>query len=199
MSKLQDLLKKNRYELNDLQKKSKAWFAEQARSLRPLVVNPRGLLRANKGDIITTKILPGRMYLFQYDPKFKDTLPYYDQFPLVFPIERYPDGFLGLNIHYLPPQLRIRLLDRLLEFRNNTRMDETTKLRVSWSIITSVSKMAIAEPCVKRYLYPHVKTPFKQIIASDWASAAMLPIEQFQYASATQVWQESIKRAGGVR
>jgi len=44
----------------------------------------------------------GRLNMFFYDPKFKKTLPYYDTFPLVLPLERYDDGFLGINLHYLP-------------------------------------------------------------------------------------------------
>ena len=44
----------------------------------------------------------GRLNMFFYDPKFKKTLPYYDTFPLVLPLEPYSDGFLGINLHYLP-------------------------------------------------------------------------------------------------
>ena len=51
----------------------------------------------------------GRLNMFFYDPKFKKTLPYYDTFPLVLPLENYPDGFLGINFHYLPMNLRLQL------------------------------------------------------------------------------------------
>ena len=53
----------------------------------------------------------GRLNMFVYDPKYKNKLPYYDTFPLVLPIERYDNGFLGINFHYLPYALRARLLD----------------------------------------------------------------------------------------
>jgi hypothetical protein len=62
----------------------------------------------------------GKMYSFVYDPKTKEQLPYYDIYPLVFPIEYYNDGFLGINLHYLPPVLRARLMDALYETINNT-------------------------------------------------------------------------------
>ena len=52
--------------------------------------------------------------MFFYDPKFKKTLPYYDTFPLVLPLETYNDGFLGINMHYLPIPLRVNLLDQNL-------------------------------------------------------------------------------------
>ena len=50
----------------------------------------------------TTKPSAFNLNMFVYDPKYKKTLPYYDTFPLVLPLERYSDGFLGLNFHYLP-------------------------------------------------------------------------------------------------
>ena len=44
----------------------------------------------------------GVLNMFVYAPKFARKLPYYDTFPLVLPIESYSDGFLGINLHYLP-------------------------------------------------------------------------------------------------
>ena len=49
----------------------------------------------------------GRLNMFFYDPKLKATLPYYDRFPLVLPLKRFENGFLGINFHYLPIPLRI--------------------------------------------------------------------------------------------
>ena len=60
------------------------------------------------------RFLIGGMYFFLYDPKTKEELPYYDRFPLVIPLKREDDGFLGLNLHYLPVPYRIRLLRKLL-------------------------------------------------------------------------------------
>ena len=53
----------------------------------------------------------GYMYAFKYDPKTKNDLPYYDTFPLIFPVRMDSDGFLGINFHYLPPVLRAKLMN----------------------------------------------------------------------------------------
>ena len=74
------------------------------------------------------KSMIGRMYFYFYDPKHKDTLPYYDRFPLVIPIERYSDGFLGLNLHYIHPKQRIIMLQKLSEVASNDQYNEKTKL-----------------------------------------------------------------------
>ncbi len=60
----------------------------------------------------------GQLNMFVYGPKNKLTLPYYDTFPLVMPIGGIGGGFLGINFHYLPVPLRMRLLDKIVNFPN---------------------------------------------------------------------------------
>lgn len=145
---------------------------------------------ANKGN----RIMPGHMYMYMYNPKHKDTLPYYDMFPLVFPFRQVQGGFYGLNMHYLPYHLRAMLLDRLMEFKTNKAMDERTRLRLSWQTIGATSRFAAAAPCVKHYLYQQVASPFKAIHSDDWATAIMLPVEKFSGATRAEVWADSLKK-----
>lgn len=140
---------------------------------------------------LRNKSLIGRMYFYYYDPKLKETLPYYDRFPLVIPIERHNDGFIGLNLHYISPKYRIMLLDKLSSIMNNHEYDETTKLRISYDFLKRASKIFEAKPCIKKYLMAHVKSKFLEITADEWDIAVMLPVEQFVKARKNQVWQES--------
>ena len=192
-SALSMILQKNHVELSDLQNKSRIWFDYLVQGMRKVSnKTPQSLMRGDqqsKGN----RIIPGHLYMFMYDPKYKETLPYYDTFPMVFPFEQKKDGFLGLNLHYLPYHLRARLMDRLLELKSDSRYDERTKLRLQWSLIGASSKFAMIRPCVKHYLYKHVESPFKAIHSNDWATALMLPCEQFQKMSPQQVWAESIR------
>ena len=45
-------------------------------------------LKSDKERRQDSRFMMGNMYLFAYDPKHKDTLPYYDRFPLIFPINK---------------------------------------------------------------------------------------------------------------
>ena len=132
----------------------------------------------------------GRLNMFFYDPKFKKTLPYYDRFPLVLPLESYPDGFLGINFHYLPINLRIRLLDRMVDFSNNTKFDESTTLDVDYS---GVKGIRLVKPTLHRYLAGRVKTNFRRIDADEFTVATLLPVQRFAKASASQVYSDSRK------
>ena len=81
-------------------KESRAWFKKKASNLRS--INREALMKEEPLRR-TNKEVVGNMYMFQYDPKHKDTLPYYDLFPLAIVIGPAEGGFLGLNLHYLPP------------------------------------------------------------------------------------------------
>lgn len=189
---LQDVFERNRYDFN-IARKSKTWFDQQAMLLAGKGITPNKLM-GDRSVKHTINILPGGLYMFFYDPKHKDTLPYYDRFPMVFPWKKTEDGFIGLNLHYLPYGYRVKLMDKLLQFKQNTKMDENTRLKFSWGLIDGVAKFAPAKPCVKQYLTSHVKSPFLQINAVDWPTAMMMPVERFVGSSKERVWQESIKR-----
>ena len=130
----------------------------------------------------------GRLNMFFYDPKFKKTLPYYDTFPLVLPLEKYDDGFLGINLHYLPMKLRIQLLDRLVDYSNNTKFDESTRLAVDYSKLKNLN---LIKPTLKRYLAGRVKTQFRRVDADEFTVAALLPVQRFKKASAAEVYKDS--------
>ena len=132
----------------------------------------------------------GRLNMFFYDPKLKAKLPYYDTFPLVLPLEPYSDGFLGINLHYLPMTLRLQLLDNLVDYSNNTKFDESTRLAVDYS---KLKKLSIIKPTLKRYLAGRVKTQFRRIDADEFTVAALLPIQRFKKASASEVYKDSRK------
>lgn len=132
----------------------------------------------------------GRMNMFFYDPKGRNTLPYYDTFPLVLPIERYPDGFLGINFHYLPMGLRLKLLDRIVDFSNNTKFDESTIINADYAKLKNIKEI---KPTLKRYLAGRVKTRFRRVDADEFTVAALLPIARWKKGSQQDVYRDSRK------
>ena len=165
---------------------ARAWLRAKINDLKP---SRQSILRDKARSRDSTII--GRMYFFYYDPKMKETLPYYDRFPLVIQIEQYRDGFLGLNLHYIHPKQRILLLDELSEFANNSKYDASTKLRLSYDLLRSTGAIYQATPCIKRYLFTHVESRFLEITADEWDIAALLPLENFQKASSSKVYSDS--------
>ena len=187
MDRINQQLSKTGYQARS--KQARDWLRSKLPDLNP---TSRKLMNDNTRKTDTNLI--GHMYFFYYDPKTKDTLPYYDRFPLVLPIEQYNDGFLGLNLHYIHPKQRIILLDKLSEYANNDKFDKTTKLRLSYDLLSRASKTFEAKPCIKRYLFNHVESRFLEINADEWDIAALLPMESFAKASTSKVYAESRKK-----
>jgi len=130
----------------------------------------------------------GRLNLFGYNPKLRRTLPYYDIFPLVLPLEPITGGFMGMNFHYLPPLLRFKLLERMQATATDQRFDSKTKFDVTYD---DVKNIRIVKPTIKKYLYSHVQTGFLRINADEAAVAIYLPVQRFKKASEAQVYSDS--------
>jgi hypothetical protein len=168
---------------------SRAWLRAKVKDLKP---TSSGLMKDR--DRIKNKSMIGRMYFYFYDPKTKDSMPYYDQFPLVIPIEKYNDGFLGLNLHYIHPKHRMVLLDKLSDTMSNDTYDEKTKLKINYRYLAAASKIFEANPCIKRYLFTQIQSRFLEITADEWDIAAMLPLESFVGATTSKVYADSRKK-----
>jgi len=169
---------------------AREWFRQKAREARSNDRYPANILKtADKQD----RVMPGHMYHFFYDPKTKATLPYYDRFPLIFMVGPAPDGFYGLNLHYLPPKLRALMMDNLYDVVSNKRYDENTKLRISYDLLKGASKYRYFKPTFKHYLNDHVNSRFIKVDSSEWDIALFLPTERFEKASKSRVFADSRK------
>jgi len=135
----------------------------------------------------------GKMYMFRYQAKHKDTLPYYDRFPLIFMVDPAPKGFYGINLHYLPPTIRAIFFDKLLDVANNDKFNSKTKLKISYDILNGVTKYKEFQPCFKRYLTAYMRSKPIFVPASEWEAVLFLPSDSFIGAKRDFVWRESRK------
>jgi hypothetical protein len=171
-------------------KESRAWFMNKAKNLN---VSRSKLM---KEDPIELRSRPavGRMYMYFYDPKTKDTLPYYDRFPLIIMVGPAPRGFMGLNLHYLPLDVRAKFLDALLGTINNERYDESTRFRLSYDMLKRASRLKAFRPCLKRYLSSHVRSRLALVPAPEWEIATFLPTADFEKATSSEVYKDSRRK-----
>jgi hypothetical protein len=170
--------------------KARQWIKNKVKDLNGL--RPNTLMRDTRRKQTTFDL--GGMYFFVYNPKLRDDLPFYDLFPLVIPIETYSDGFLGLNLHYLAPVPRAKLLDELSEFATNNKYDEKTRIAVSYQMLKSISNTDAFRPCLKRYLLQNIKSQFLRIDANEWDIAIFLPVESFIGETKQKVFSNSRKK-----
>jgi hypothetical protein len=174
-----------------LSRKSIEWLKGKVRNIR----NPERIV----ADIVkekqrgTGRFITGGLYFFCYDPKYANTLPYYDAFPLVLILDKYQDGFMGLNLHYLPVKVRAAFLDALLDYASYNDQDEIKRMRVTYDILSASKRFKAFGPCLKKYLYNHTTSRILKVEPHEWETAIFLPVEQFQKATKKKVHTESLE------
>lgn len=177
-SSLRDKIKNEGAAVNN---KSSKWFADT--------------MKKNIRGHSVTKPSPGRLYAYMYDAKHKDTLPYWDRFPLIVYLGLGKQGsttlMYGLNLHYIPPKARQQFLEELLkQYASTPTITNKTKLKINWS---QVKGFAGADKMIKAYLPGHIKGSLIEIKPSDWANVVLLPTQQFMSKgkrfSSNTVWK----------
>ena len=166
--------------------KSTQWFRDKIKEFG----TPKSADLIRDGKRTTTPTF-GILNMFVYDPKTKDTLLYYDKFPLSIMLEKAEGGFYGLNLHYLRPRTRAIFLSKLTEFTNNKKFDQTTRFQLSYNLIKAATKLKEFKPCFKHYLKNHVRSKMVEIPAQYWEVAIFLPTENFSKAAKTTVYSLS--------
>ena len=162
---------KESYKLSNGENPSYIWFNEKVKELISISETPTELL--TKWERRANKVQLYRFNMFFYDAKTKKTLPYFDMFPLVFPLRRMGDGFTGINVHYLPPAFREDFFNIYNKFALNDEFDETTLYRMTWS---KISRFKIMRPLIRQYSLSNIKSRFLVLNADEVPTALSLPL-----------------------
>lgn len=192
MASFEDMVSRPSISISRSNNEAIKWFNNRTRAL-PNSINK---LMTDQTRV-KSHIEIGHMYFFSYDPKTKDDLPYYDRLPLIFPFNSTSTGIYGINMHYLPYGMRAKLMDALYSIISDTRFDEKTRLKLSYDVLNSTSRFKYFKPCIKQYLYSHIRSQFVHIRADEWNNALFLPVERFQKASKERVFRDSIAQIKG--
>jgi len=172
--------------------RSANWYMRTVRNVATGLNEPNEVFGSDLGEY-AQKLDIGQMYAFRYDPKHKQTLPYYDTFPLVIISEPMPTGFSGINLHYIPPLIRARLLGKLME-ASDLDIDIKSKLRSQWGFIRNFSRFPEVRGAVKKYLTSQISGRMYKVNPVHWKSAIFLDTQQFVGAQAAHIYRENAKR-----
>lgn len=149
------------------------------------------------------KGLIGRMVLFRYDAKWKDQLPVWDSFPLVFFFGSFvgdgqygENGILylqGISLHYLQPALRLKLFTALLKFNTDTGLREKSKLKLSWDILKSFSQHNLAAHAVKTYRADHIRSEMIEVNPRFWEIVLFMNLQMWEKGNNALAWSGAKK------
>lgn len=194
----------------ELTQESIEWMRKASNNVKSSKSSIRGELLSEASFIKSSGITIGKPVVFQYYATTDKKLKYWDAFPVVIPIERYDDGFLGLNVHYLEPSIRAYLLDKIYVFRNPSEVGKSSpkleykkdvRLDIDYNILDSVGLYRYIKPTIHRYVNKGFKSRILEIPIQGWTTVMFLPVQDFRKASQVEVWRESAAKieAGDTR
>ncbi len=173
-------------ELQRRTEESMKWFTSKMRAIR---TRPESFFK--KTNLSKTRqYLDGRMYMFFYEAKWQDKLPYWDAFPCTIILELYQNGFLGLNLHYIPPKMRAVFLDEAFEYVVADG-SETERFNLKYDIIKASARLKNGKACIKRYLFSQMKSAALEVEPEYWDIATMLPVAEFKKQRVIEVYKDS--------
>ena len=155
-------------------KESMDWFAKKIRK------DSKVTLDRVTEDLNSSRIALGRMFTYSYDPKLKEKLSFYDTNPLVIILDIKGDGWYGANLHYLPPKIRVDLMEEVIVGKKSTLQ-----------VARILESNPITKVCLKRYLAKQLVTRPKLVPREEWEIAIQLPFESFMKATLKEVWKNS--------
>ncbi len=157
------------------------WFTGKLSSIKP--GSRIRILDATERYTDAQIVFVGGLFFFKYDAKTKEKLPMWDKYPLCVPIDRFTDGFLGLNLHYLPRGTRQSVIRMVDGINTENKLSNTVRAKAkNWQyIMNSNVPEAYFKKTVKRYLFDHVRSQFVRINSDEYDKAVQLPLEEWVY------------------
>lgn len=126
----------------------------------------------------------GNFYCFEYkNPKFKDTLEYFDKYPLVLSLGPIPtkEGIrnLGFNLHLLPSKVRLIVICQIFEFfkrlyRYQIFYKKTTAVNIKYDYIINKLRQYSVEFCVRLYIPSRMRV-IVRFPYNEWHKAIFIP------------------------
>lgn len=176
-------------EKESLKSQSMSWLNLKIKALKQNEEDLSKILNKYKKTFFT-----GGMFFYVYDAKTKRDLEYWDKFPLILLLERNGNEFLGLNLHYLDYDTRLKTISNILKTTSYSKSDDMLISSMSYNTIkTSPIYKDLKQFCVKKYLTNQIKSRILPVESHEWIFAAMLPVADFQKQTNTNVWKKSRK------
>lgn len=145
--------------------------------------------------------LIGKLYFFKYEAEEAGdrSLNVFDQYPMVFFFNfvrtKEGNGLLyGLNIHYLAPRYRQALLEKLLVTKSSNKINDNTRMKITWNIIKSLVNSKIAHKAIHAYRTDRFMSKLVEVPAPDWSIAVFLRLEKFVHLGDNKISHSSVRK-----
>ena len=142
----------------------------------------------------TKQPLTGQMIMYIYRAEHDLTLPFWDAAPLgifVGPVPEKPTHFYSMNLHYIPPVLRAKFFDSLLELMTTKTIQDSSRFALTYKMLKGTQKFNYFRPCWKMYITKNVQSNIVLIPPDEWINVLFLESAQWQKAGKSTVYNWS--------
>jgi len=134
--------------------------------------------------------LIGQVLLFRYRPENK--VKFYDKYPLVLITSFTKSGFVGVNLHYIPPKDRLRLILLMNSLVLNVSEKDRQKIRIRiFSLINKKIFTKYKSTVMNAYIGKNIVGKPKITTPEEWTMFAFLPV--FKGINPSKLYSEILK------
>lgn len=148
----------------------------------------------------------GKAYSFTYDAKYKDKLDFWDVLPhlmiCIGHVEKAKGGgynSLGINFSYIPPQVRLKVLDKIVKTFNSIidsnrhrieryQVNSLSELPIHYKVAKEILKGSGFEFAIRSYIYTRIQTKPRIITYDDWWRVATFPSKYVKKMTIRQIY-----------
>ena len=129
--------------------------------------------------------LTGQVLIFRYKASSRTKI--YDKYPLVLVIGKTENGFMGLNIHYVPPRDRLKLILLMNSLVYDTQDNQKIRIKI-FSLLTKNVFAKYTNVILNKYNTKNIMGKVKITTPEEWTNFAFLPV--FKGINPTELYSE---------
>lgn len=130
---------------------------------------------------------PGYMYFFQYVPPNAKQLPFYDEFPIILSLGFTANYAIGINLHYLPPRIRLLFALQITKSMVDAKND-ISKVRIG-SLLANKTIRKYIYALSEQYYYAGIRSKIKLIGPKEFMIMSFLPMQKFKKKQSPQIYK----------
>jgi len=169
------------------------WFRESLNEIRKNKVGKPTDYESLSKDKSRNAVrkLRGQVLLFRYKPS-NSKIKFYDRYPVVIVLEITGNHIIGLNLHYVPPLDRIKLILMMnaLLFDQKEQNLQKTRLKI-FSLLNKKIFAKYMGTAVNKYTVKNIVGKPKLTNPKEWSYLAFLPV--FKGISPSKLYSEITK------
>mgnify|MGYP000122495626 CR=1 FL=1 len=150
------------------------------------------------------ELITGKIYTYDYDPKYKDKLSFYDNRPIMFCIGHIETkagnrNAFGINLSFIPPKYRAAILQKIWKVFNNKIIEKNEEyladgkkyqkeMPIYYSVCQYILRESGFEFALRSYIYDQMESEPMIINYSDWYRILSFPSQFIKLLSIRAIY-----------